>query len=277
MVIQGVSYPSDFEAKKLMIEVGRRMEEKGYVLAGDGSLSVRVGPNAVWITEEGADKGALKQENFIRVDMNGKQSPGTSKKRLAEDISVHLAIYNQNPALRGILHGYPAGAVAYALQGREISPADYTPSVRALGRISLVHTESEAAMVCKNDSGVMVSGQGCLMWGESLLEAFHKIQALEYCIKIGQMLESESVLRQAPAEVSSYGRERLEDMEGLTPVIRPGERTGFQLPVSRADQAVEAPAARKPVPQPSQAVPQEVSQREKIMAEVVRRSLASLQ
>ena len=66
MVIQGVSYPSDFEAKKQMIELGRRMDEKSMVIAGEGSLSVRVGANAVWITAEDAEKGALKQENFIR-------------------------------------------------------------------------------------------------------------------------------------------------------------------------------------------------------------------
>ena len=49
-MIQGVRYLSDFEAKKAMTDVGKRMAEKGYVIASDGSLSVRVGPNAVWIT-----------------------------------------------------------------------------------------------------------------------------------------------------------------------------------------------------------------------------------
>ena len=41
MVIQGVSYLSDFEAKKAIIETARRLESKGFLTAGDGSLSVR--------------------------------------------------------------------------------------------------------------------------------------------------------------------------------------------------------------------------------------------
>ena len=54
MVIQGVTYLSDFEAKKAIIEMARRLEAKGWLVAGDGSMSVRVGPQAVWVTVAGA-------------------------------------------------------------------------------------------------------------------------------------------------------------------------------------------------------------------------------
>lgn len=56
MVIQGVTYLSDFEAKKAIMEMARRLEAKGWLVAGDGSMSVRVGPQAVWVTVAGADK-----------------------------------------------------------------------------------------------------------------------------------------------------------------------------------------------------------------------------
>lgn len=345
MVIQGVSYPSDFEAKKLMIEIGRRMDEKGYVIAGDGSLSVRVGPNAVWVTAEGADKGALKQENFIRVDLNGKQSPGSRQVRLSEDIAVHLAVYNQNPVLRGIIHAYPAGAVSFAAKGCEAAPADYTPSVRALGRVTLVKAEEtakDAALVCKNDSGVMIAGQGCVMWGESLAEAFQRIQALEYYVKVSRMMGAgccgstrapltggrESISYEVrTAQGDGYGTAAVKDgctgvpvgleemvwrderaaaIEGLTPVIRPGESGGFQLPGMSANLTGNTPAGSSVIPKQKQtSVPvrqqplavsiqhqvaeqpqiQSVtiqqprpgsSRREQMMAEVVRRSLASL-
>lgn len=42
MVIQGVTYLSDFEAKKAIMEMARRLEAKGWLVAGDGSMSVRV-------------------------------------------------------------------------------------------------------------------------------------------------------------------------------------------------------------------------------------------
>lgn len=322
MVIQGVIYPSDFEAKKQMIEIGRRMDEKAYVIAGEGSLSVRVGPNAVWITAEGAEKGSLKQENFIRVDMNGKQSPGSRQTRLPEDLAVHLSVYAQNPALRGVIHGYPAGAVAYAALGREVQAADYTPSVRALGKISLIpqgNAESygkAAALVCRSDHGILAAGDGGFMWGESIMEAFHKLEALEYYVKVNRLLCG------ARSAQDCRGTERLQQavqtvvvpepapiampaMAGLTPLIRPGESAGFSLP-----SALEKSAERvQPVPAAGQAEPSAVRpavpvtrpaapavrpaqsaagpagsaasgpsvNRAEMMAEVIRRSLSSIQ
>lgn len=314
MVIQGISYPSDFEAKKQMIELGRRMDEKGCVVAGEGSLSVRVGPNAVWITAEGAEKGSLKQENFIRVDMNGKQAPGSRNTRLPEDVDVHLAVYGQNPALRGIIHGYPVGAVAFGALGLEVTPADYTPSVRALGRISLVqrgdaeHCKQAAVLACRSDAGILIVGDGCMMWGESLADAFHKMEALEYYVKVSRLLcggRAEGTAAQmrtgspsvqmshpavqagspsvqmsypavqagSPAEISSPV-----EMSGLTPLIRPGDREGFRLPSGGAVQtpvSMTGASERSFVSTQTSDVSAE-SRREQMMAEVVRRSMASM-
>lgn len=307
MVIQGISYPSDFEAKKQMTELGRRMEEKSHVIAGEGSLSVRVGPNAVWITAEGAEKGALKQESFIRVDMNGKQSPGSRKPCLPEDLAVHLGVYAQNPALRGVIHGYPAGAVAYAALGCEAEAADYTPSIRALGRISLAPRQNAeglaraAALVCRLDKGILAAGDGCFMWGESLIEAFHSLEALEYYVKVKKMLcagegaasrcgemkvstepassfgkkevlETPAMAAAVSAEaVSAVGVKPLLEMEGLTPLIRPGDAAGFHL--SARPEAVDSHLSAKP----AATVQAQTANRAEMMAEVIRRSLSSMQ
>ena len=95
MVIQGVTYLSDFEAKK--DHHGNRpvrLEAKGWLVAGDGSMSVRVGPQAVWVTVAGADKAALTQDMLVRVDMNGKamrqrkaQAPARRSAHPSENLS----------------------------------------------------------------------------------------------------------------------------------------------------------------------------------------------
>ncbi len=300
MVIQGVSYPSDFEAKKQMIELGRRMDERAMVIAGEGSLSVRVGANAIWITAEGAEKGALKQESFIRVDMNGRQSPGSRKTRLPEDLAVHLSVYAQNPSLRGVIHGYPAGAVALASLGRQVEAADYTPSIRNLGRISLVFQKDSqalgqaAALVCRSDKGILAAGAGCYLWGESLMDAFHQMEALEYYVKVSRLLCAgksaaenccqtepvQSVVSPDPAATpyrtdrigetpnatvaGTAGTETME-MEGLTPLIRPGDVSSFSLPSGKTE------GGSVPFPTGAAAI-----NRAEMMAEVIRRSLSSM-
>lgn len=258
MVIQGVSYPSDFEAKKQMIEAGKRLDQKGYVIAAEGSLSVRVGPNAVWITAEGAVKSELKQENFVRVDLNGKQTPGSRQNRVPEDLALHLRVYEQNPALRCIVHAYPPEGVVLAEQGRELPAADITPAVRGLGAIPVSLQSGEeavrqAVLICKAQSGMVIRRDGCVMWGESLREAMCRMETLEYYGKVSRMMESGpagcQACRQkncrtdsAPAEMpvrtevaaaaGSYGEGTLltwqkeavqaGTVEGLTGIIRPG-------------------------------------------------------
>ena len=96
MVIQGVTYLSDFEAKKAIMEMARRLEAKGWLVAGDGSMSVRVGPQAVWVTVAGADKAALTQDMLVRVDMNGKAMLSAKPKPLPEDLPIHLKIYQES-------------------------------------------------------------------------------------------------------------------------------------------------------------------------------------
>ena len=121
MVIQGVAYLSDFEAKKAIMEMARRLEAKGWLVAGDGSMSVRVGPQAVWVTVAGADKAALTQDMLVRVDMNGKAMLSAKPKPLPEDLPIHLKIYQENENAQCVMHTYPACAAVMGMQARPCS------------------------------------------------------------------------------------------------------------------------------------------------------------
>ena len=168
MVIQGVSYLSDFEAKKAIIETARRLESKGFLTAGDGSLSVRVGPNAVWVTVDGADKAALTQDMLVRVDLNGKTNLSAHPKPLGEDLPIHLKIYRENEAVQCVLHAYPPCAAVLGQQGQGLPAAGYSPSVRRLGRVELIAGLTGEALAkavaaqSRADHGVLlyVLGQG---------------------------------------------------------------------------------------------------------------------
>ena len=130
MVIQGVTYLSDFEAKKAIMEMARRLEAKGWLVAGDGSMSVRVGPQAVWVTVAGADKAALTQDMLVRVDMNGKAMLSAKPKPLPEDLPIHLKIYQENENAQCVMHTYPACAAVMGMQGQTVQPAAFSPAVR---------------------------------------------------------------------------------------------------------------------------------------------------
>lgn len=258
LVIQGNMYPSDFEAKKMMIEAGRQLDQKNYTVAGDGSMSVRVGPNAVWFCLDGADKAALRQEDFLRTDLNGKAQLARNGQRLPEDYLLHLEVYRQNDRVRCILHSYPASVTAMGLKGCGAEPADFSPSVEKLGRIRCVDPAAPeelartAGKLCKESQGMIIGKGGCVMWSESVRKAFQLTQALDYyesVRKASGCCESRSCAtcdkfrngscgrpagsiggQTAPAGTGAGRGSAGPAPEGVTPIIHPGEAFDFKLP-----------------------------------------------
>ena len=299
MVIQGVTYLSDFEAKKAIIEAARRMEAKGFLVAGDGSLSVRVGPSAVWVTIAGADKAALTQDMLVRVDLNGKQMLSARAKPLPEDLPIHLKIYQENDSVQCVLHAYPPCAAVMGLQGQSVQPAAFSPAVRALGRVQLlpgqaVEPQAQAvSLLCRTDKGVLLQNDGCMTWGRTPTEACHLVEALDYYAVVTARLGSAPVsapavpaapaVQPAPAPVEAAPASAAA-LNGVTGLIRPGMGLPPRPKAQPAASAVPvAPAASKAVPAapaaaaaPAQPAPKAAA-REDAMAEVIRRTLQSFQ
>ena len=181
MVIQGVSYLSDFEAKKAIIETARRLEGRGFMTAGDGSISVRVGPNAVWATVDGADKAALTQDMLVRVDLNGRGNFGARAKPLGEDLAIHLKIYQENENVQCVLHVYPPCAEVVSRQGQGLPAASFSPSVRKLGRVELIAGLTGEALAktvaaqSRTDHGVVLEHDGCMFWARTHQGRSHEL------------------------------------------------------------------------------------------------------
>lgn len=284
MVIQGVAYLSDFEAKKAIIEAARRLENRGFLPAGDGSLSVRVGPNAVWVTVDGADKAALTQDMLVRVDLNGKGSLSAHPKPLGEDLPVHLSIYRANENVQCVLHAYPPCAAALK---QSLPAADYSPSVRKLGRLELLTGLSgeslakAAALRSRSDSGALLEGDGCLFWAKTPGEICRLAETLHYRWMVEDALRHTGCAccvgcTGQPRSGSGAGVQRAASTEparpltGVTGLIQPGQSLP-PLPQKQAASTVQTPS---PAPAPSTPPPAD-SPRADAMAEVVRRVLQS--
>lgn len=308
MVIQGVTYLSDFEAKKAIIEMARRLEAKGFLVAGDGSLSVRVGPAAVWVTIAGADKAALTQDMLVRVDLNGKAMLSAKPKPLPEDLPVHLKIYQENENVQCVMHTYPACAAVMGMQGQSVQPAAFSPAVRALGRIQLLPAQSPEALaqavslLCRTDKGVLLENDGCMTWGKTPADASHLVEALDYyaavtaklgcfkcpncghcsgCGKCGSAAAAPAPVMAQPipqpvAPQPLPAAPAASALPGVTGLIQPG----MALPTLPNAQPAAAPApapAAQPVAAPAPTASKPANARDAAMAEVIRRTLKSFQ
>lgn len=257
-------YMSDFEAKKAMIEIGKRMADKGYVIADDGSLSVRIGPNAVWMTTADAVKGEMSQDMMVKVDLDGKPMLGTRVRELPEEMRIHLKIYRENPEIRTVIHGYPPVTTGMGMRGQAIGGVGVTKTLRKLGRVPLIPYKDvdtaarETGAAAGNGKGVLFQSNGCMTWGETPLEAFFMLEAMEYCSTL-RMPEPDGWQEAAKPELSRPEPEPVVPrLSGVTELVKPVLSYSHTSDVIHSTKVTEKPKAD-------------------VMAEVVRRTMQNYQ
>ena len=59
-----MEYLSEKQAKKAIIDIGKRMYVRNFVAANDGNISVKTGDNEVWATPTGVSKGYMKKKRL---------------------------------------------------------------------------------------------------------------------------------------------------------------------------------------------------------------------
>jgi len=186
MTIQGVKYPSDFEAKKAILEVGKRMYNKGFVAANDGNISCKVGPNALWTTPTGVSKGFMTLDMLVKMDMNGKVLAGTHKP--SSEVKMHIRVYQENPDVMAVTHAHPPVATSFAIAGISLDKAVLPEAVVQLGSVPIAHyatpgsqeVPDSIAPFCKTHNAVLLANHGALSWGKDVIEAYYRLESIEY-------------------------------------------------------------------------------------------------
>ena len=63
---------SEYEIKKQICEIGKRIYQNGFVAANDGNISVKINDKEVLCTPTGVSKGYMTPDMICKVDINGK-------------------------------------------------------------------------------------------------------------------------------------------------------------------------------------------------------------
>lgn len=179
-------YPTDAEAIRDILEIGRRMYEKGFVAANDGNISARVSDTALWATPTNVSKGFMTEDILVKLDLAGNVLAGT--RGPSSEIKMHLAVYRENPALLGVVHAHPPVATAFAAAGVPLDTALLQEAVVLLGVIpvapyALPGSQSlaeSAAPYCRDYLGVLLEHHGAVSWGESVMQAYYRLESIEY-------------------------------------------------------------------------------------------------
>ncbi len=181
---------SDRQARRALVEFGRRMYQSGYVASNDGNMSVRVREDEVWATPTGVSKGFMKEKDMVLLKLDGTVlSKGGAP---SSEIKMHLRIYRENPEAMGVCHAHPLMSTSFAVAGIALDEPIYPEAMITLGVVPCVPYQTpgsfgvpdSVAPYAKSHCAVLLGNHGPVTWGQSLEEAWHRLEAVEHYAQI---------------------------------------------------------------------------------------------
>ena len=99
---------NEYEIKKEMCEIGRRVYNRGMVAANDGNFSVKLNDNEFLCTPTGVSKGFMTPEYICKVDANGNVIQANPGFKPSSEIKMHMRVYKERPDVNSVVHAHPA-------------------------------------------------------------------------------------------------------------------------------------------------------------------------
>lgn len=179
-------------ARRDIVQICRRMYERGYIAGGDGNVSMRLGEDRLLITPSGRHKGDLTDDELIITDLTGLPVKANTSRRPSSEILMHLLCYEERPEINAVVHAHPVYAVALALAGISLANCVLPESCLSLGFVltapySTPGTEEvpdSIRQLVRRAEAVLLDRHGSLTIGPTLSVAYNRLESLEHSAKI---------------------------------------------------------------------------------------------
>jgi L-fuculose-phosphate aldolase len=172
-----------------LVAIMNRIYHNGMTTLSGGNLSIKDDNGDIWITPAGVDKGKLTPKDIICVQADA-TTQGPHKP--SSELPFHRAIYRLRPDLNAIVHAHPPALVSFSIvrqvpdtriipqANRVCGPVGYAPYAlpgsEALG-------ENIATTFAEGYNIVILENHGMAAAGATLLEAFHRLETLDFCAR----------------------------------------------------------------------------------------------
>ena len=179
---------NEYEIKKEICEIGKRIYNRGMVAANDGNISVKLNDNEFLCTPTGVSKGFMTTDYICKVDANGNVLQANGNFKPSSEIKMHMRVYKERPDVQSVVHAHPIYATSFAIAGIPLTQPIMPEAVIALGCVPIAEygtpsTEEIPDAVSKYlqyYDAVLLANHGALTYSDSLLAAYHKMESLEF-------------------------------------------------------------------------------------------------
>lgn len=181
-----------------MVQLSQLLHERGWVANHDGNLTAKDGAR-ILATPTATSKRMVIESSLLQLDQAGQVVAGNGK--VFGEIGLHLTVYQRRPDVNAVIHAHPpnATALASACQGAHAG-AGGTPiavpfiaeAVVSLGPliprvpVAMPGEPAKAALApwCEWVDAVLLGNHGVLAWGQTLEQAFLRLELVEHLAKI---------------------------------------------------------------------------------------------
>lgn len=182
----------EFELKKMICEIGRRVWTRGYVAANDGNISAKLNDKEVLTTPTGVSKGFMTPDMIIKVDMNGKVLSGSSKYRPSSEVKMHLDVYKEREDVKSVLHAHPPYCTSFAVAGIPLNQCVLPEAIIVIGSVPIAEyglpstneLPDNIRPYLQKSEAILMQNHGALTVGADLVSAYHRMETLEHTAKI---------------------------------------------------------------------------------------------
>lgn len=222
---------SEFEIKQEMCEIGRRVYERGMVAANDGNFSVKLNADEILCTPTGVSKGFMTPEYICKIDMKGKLLESHGDFKPSSEMKMHLQVYKERPDVQAVVHAHPPYATTFAAAGLPLEQPVLSEAVLTLGKVPLAaygtpstkEVPEAVAEYLPYCDAMLLANHGALAYGDSLMNAYHKMESVEFYARIlyqTKLLGGARELTQKQVE-DIYEIRRRSGMPGRHPATNP--------------------------------------------------------
>ena len=178
------------QARADIVEVGRRLWERGYVASNDGNISVRLDDRRLMTPPKNVSKGFMTTDMMVITDLDGKKIAGDRDP--SSEIKMHLEVYRNRPDARAVVHAHPPTATGFAVAGIALDRAVLAEVITTLGSIPIAayatpSTEELPAAVrkfVKAHDGLLLANHGALALAGDVMSAYYRMETIEHFARI---------------------------------------------------------------------------------------------
>ena len=183
---------NEFEIKKQMCEIGKRVYDRGMVAANDGNFSVKLNDNEFLCTPTGVSKGFMTPEYICKVDAEGNVIQANKGYRPSSEIKMHMRVYRERPDVKSVVHAHPLYATSFAIAGIPLTQPIMPEAVITLGCVPIAKYGAPSTMeipdaieeYLQSFDAVLLENHGALSYSDSLLSAYYKMESLEFYARL---------------------------------------------------------------------------------------------